>query len=419
MDDDIKVCCKCGKLINYFKRYAIDRHGNYYCSDDMDMASGNTLSDVCTRGEYDGTPYYQRETGIKSPIKIKEELDRYVIGQEQAKIILSTAVYNHYKRLSINDGGGAIDKSNIMMLGPTGSGKTYIVRTLAKLLDIPLAIVSANSLTEAGYKGDDVQSILSKLLYAAGNDEFKAERGIIFIDEIDKIAKKESTVRDIGGEGVQQALLKIIEGSVVEINISEKDNVVHNGKALNGTTRIDTSNILFICGGAFPGIEDIIAGRLNKRTSSVGFGSEVSGREDNRANIMFDVKPEDLRKFGMIPEFIGRCPVIAPLEEITEEYLKRILTEPENSIIGQYQKLMGLSGIELTFTDAALEAIAHKAVERGTGARSLRGIMEEVLREPMYYGPAAVKKGVREIIIDADCVNGVGSAKVAGSIDIH
>ena len=409
MCDELKVCCKCGNIIDYAHRYMVDRYGNYYCAQDM-PGFNVSLSELCA--EQSGgisSCIYNDEIGIKSPVELKAELDEYIIGQNRTKMILSTAVYNHYKRLRDK----TIDKSNVFMLGPTGSGKTYMVKTLAKLLNVPLVIVSATNLTEAGYKGKDVQSILSRLLREAGNDELKAESGIIFIDEIDKIAKKESSAtRDIGGEGVQQALLKIIEGCVEEIEVSESDNLVYNGRTVSEKTRIDTTNILFICGGAFPGIEDIIRKRLDAGTSSIGFGA-AAGHTEPEENVMLKVTTDDLNEFGMIKEFIGRCPVIAPLEELTTEALRKILTEPKNALIGQYQTLMEMSGIKLTFTDEALNEIARKAIEKGTGARSLRGIMEEVLAETMYYGPTAAKKGIREIIIGADCVNG-GSAKAVG-----
>ena len=423
------LCTECGRPLDFTKSYMIFQKDKYFCPQCTSMIFMGDNGEKFRGSDYvyyddmeeKAAPEYTESVPVQgemmTPVQIKTELDKYVIGQEKTKKILSTAVYNHYLRTANPD--QELEKSNVMMLGPTGSGKTYIVRTLAKLLDVPFITVTATDFTSAGFVGDDVGMILTRLYNEAGNDEQRTEKGIVFIDEIDKLAAKPCAGRDVGGEAVQQALLKIIEGSVEEVDIAPQN----LGWGIFGMQRtkavIDTSNILFICGGAFPGIEEIVNRRLNKGTSSVGFGSEVSCREDNRANIMFDVKPEDLKQFGMIPEFIGRCPVIAPLEEITEAYLKRILTEPKNSIVGQYQKLMEYDGIKLTFTDAALEAIAHKAVERGTGARSLRGIMEEVLREPMYYGPAAVKKGVREIIIDADCVNGVGSAKVAGSIDIR
>ena len=410
MCDELKVCCKCGNIIDYAHRYMVDRYGNYYCAQDM-PGLNVSLSELCAEqsGGISSCIYNNDEIGIKSPVELKAELDEYIIGQNRTKMILSTAVYNHYKRLRDR----TIDKSNIFMLGPTGSGKTYMVKTLAKLLNVPLVIVSATNLTEAGYKGKDVQSILSRLLREAGNDELKAESGIIFIDEIDKIAKKESSAtRDIGGEGVQQALLKIIEGCVEEIEVSESDNLVYNGRTVSEKTRIDTTNILFICGGAFPGIEDIIRKRLDAGTSSIGFGA-AAGHNEPEENVMLKVTTDDLNEFGMIKEFIGRCPVIAPLEELTAEALRKILTEPKNALIGQYQTLMEMSGIKLTFTDEALNEIARKAIEKGTGARSLRCIMEEVLAETMYYGPTAAKKGIREIIIDADCVNG-GSAKAVG-----
>lgn len=320
---------------------------------------------------------------LPAPHKIKASLDEYVIGQNHAKKVISVAVYNHYKRVitdSMDD--IEIDKSNMLMIGPTGSGKTYLVKTLARLLNVPLAITDATALTEAGYIGDDVESVLSKLLAAADNDVEKAERGIVFIDEIDKIAKKKNTnSRDVSGESVQQAMLKILEGSDVEVPVGASSK-----NAMVPTTTINTRNILFICGGAFPDLEEIIKKRLSKH-SSIGFQADLKDKFDNDPNLLQKVTIEDLREFGMIPEFIGRLPVIYSLSALTEDMLVQILKEPKNAIIKQYQKLLALDEVELLFDDSALRAIAKRAMEKNTGARALRSIIEEIMLDIMYEIP--------------------------------
>ena len=320
---------------------------------------------------------------LPAPHIIKAQLDDYVIGQAYAKKVISVAVYNHYKRvaqLKVDD--IEIEKSNMLMLGPTGSGKTYLVKTLAKLLNVPLAITDATSLTEAGYIGDDVESVLSKLLAAADNDVERAERGIVFIDEIDKIAKKKSTNnRDVSGESVQQGLLKLLEGSEVEIPVGATSK-----NAMVPLTTINTKNILFICGGAFPDIDKIIKARLNKQ-SSIGFRADLKDKYDEDPNLLQKVTVEDLREFGMIPEFIGRLPVMYALEGLTREMLVQILVEPKNAILKQYQKLLDLDEVELRFDDTALDAIAEKALEKKTGARALRAIIEEFMLDIMYEIP--------------------------------
>jgi ATP-dependent Clp protease ATP-binding subunit ClpX len=320
---------------------------------------------------------------IPAPHIIKRQLDDYVIGQEHAKKVISVAVYNHYKRVAANAMDDIeIEKSNMLMIGPTGCGKTYLVKTLAKLLNVPLAITDATSLTEAGYIGDDVESVVSKLLAAADNDVEKAERGIIFIDEIDKIAKKKSTNnRDVSGESVQQGMLKLLEGSEVEVPVGAT-----NKNAMVPLTTINTKNILFICGGAFPDLEKIIKSRLNKK-SSIGFGADLKDKYDGDANILQKVTVEDLREFGMIPEFIGRLPVIYSLEGLTKEMLVQVLKEPKNAILKQYKKLLALDEVDLIFDDGALEAIAEKALEKKTGARALRAIIEEFMLDIMYEIP--------------------------------
>ncbi len=321
---------------------------------------------------------------LPAPHKIKQHFDEHVIGQEHAKKILSVAVYNHYKRVFDKeaDDGVAIEKSNVLMLGPTGCGKTYLVKTLAKMLKVPLAITDATALTEAGYIGDDVESVLSKLLAAADNDVDRAEHGIVFIDEIDKIAKKRNTnSRDVSGESVQQGLLKLLEGSLVEVPVGATSK-----NAMVPLYTINTSNILFICGGAFPELEKIIARRLNS-TGTMGFGSELKDRFKDDPDLLSKVTVEDLREFGMIPEFLGRLPIVCPLEQLTEDMLVQVLTEPKNAILKQYQKLLRMDEVDLVFDDEALRMIAKKAAEKKIGARALRAIIEEYMLDIMYEIP--------------------------------
>ncbi|MBQ8803179.1 MAG: ATP-dependent Clp protease ATP-binding subunit ClpX [Tyzzerella sp.] len=320
---------------------------------------------------------------IPAPHKIKGQLDEYVIGQEHAKKAMSVAVYNHYKRVATDTMDDIeIEKSNMLMIGPTGSGKTYLVKTLARLLDVPLAIADATSLTEAGYIGDDIESVLSKLLAAADNDVEKAERGIVFIDEIDKLAKKRNaSQRDVSGESVQQGLLKLLEGSEVEVPVG-----ANSKNAMVPLETINTKNILFICGGAFPDLEEIIKERLNKH-SSMGFIADLKDKYDNEKDILSKVTVEDLRKFGMIPEFIGRLPIIFTLQGLNEDMLVKILKEPKNAILKQYQKLLALDEVKLEFDDEALRTIAEKAMKKDTGARALRSIIEEFMLDIMYEIP--------------------------------
>ncbi|MCR4756814.1 ATP-dependent Clp protease ATP-binding subunit ClpX [Butyrivibrio sp. INlla18] len=320
---------------------------------------------------------------IPAPHKIKAKLDEYVIGQDQAKKVMSVAVYNHYKRVATDTMDDIeIEKSNILLLGPTGSGKTYLVKTLAKLLDVPLAIADATSLTEAGYIGDDIESVVSKLLAASGNDVEKTEHGIIFIDEIDKIAKKKNTTsRDVSGESVQQGMLKLLEGSNVEVPVG-----AGSKNAMVPLTTVNTRNILFICGGAFPDLEEIITQRLNKKTS-IGFDADLKDKYEDDPNLLSNVTVEDLKKFGMIPEFLGRLPIICTLQALDKEMLIQILKEPKNAILKQYQKLLALDEVDLRFDDSALEAIAEKALEKDTGARALRAIIEDFMLDIMYEIP--------------------------------
>ena len=327
---------------------------------------------------------------IPAPHIIKSKLDQYVIGQEQAKKVISVAVYNHYKRVFEHTSPDAqqfgtdveIEKSNILMIGPTGSGKTYLVKTLAKLLDVPLAIADATSLTEAGYIGDDIESVISKLLAAAGNDVERAEMGIVFIDEIDKIAKKKSTsTRDVSGESVQQELLKLLEGASVEVPVG-----TNQKNAMTPMETINTDNILFICGGAFPDLENIIKERLTEQ-ASIGFNADLKDKFDKDPDLLSRVTNKDLRNFGMIPEFLGRLPVTVTLQGLTKEFLVRILKEPKNAILKQYEKLLKMDEVELSFDDDALEWIAEEALKKETGARALRAILEEFMLDIMYEIP--------------------------------
>lgn len=321
---------------------------------------------------------------IPAPHKIKEKLDDYIVGQEHAKKVVSVAVYNHYKRIANAKPGDEveIEKSNMLMIGPTGSGKTYLVKTLAKLLDVPLAITDATSLTEAGYIGDDIESVVSKLLAAADNDVEKAEKGIIFIDEIDKIAKKKNAHnRDVSGESVQQGMLKLLEGADIEVPVG-----ANSKNAMVPLVTVNTGNILFICGGAFPDLTDIIKERLTK-TSTMGFQGELKDRFDKDKNLLQKVTVEDLRNFGMIPEFLGRLPIIFTLNGLDKEMLVKVLKEPKNAILKQYQKLLSLDEVELLFEEVALEAIAEKALLKDTGARALRAILEEFMLDIMYEIP--------------------------------
>ena len=363
-------------------------------------------------------------SSLQPPHKIKAQLDRYVIGQERSKKIISVGVYNHYKRIIAEQKAEErtkkekgkipdpnvpqpveIQKSNMLMIGPTGSGKTYLVQTLARLLNVPLAITDATSLTEAGYIGDDIESVVSKLLANADNDVERAEHGIIFIDEIDKIAKKRNAnQRDVSGEAVQQGMLKLLEGAEIEVPVGATSK-----NAMVPLKTINTKNILFICGGAFPDLEDIIKERLNKR-SSIGFQADLRDKYDNDPDILQKVTVEDLRKFGMIPEFLGRLPIIFSLEKLTEDMLVRILHEPQNAILRQYEALLELDEVKLEFEEDALRAIARKAMERDTGARALRSIIEEFMMDIMYEIPK--DDSIGRVIITKEYIEHTGGPRI-------
>lgn len=340
---------------------------------------------------------------LPQPHIIKQGLDEYVIGQDFAKKVISVAVYNHYKRISSkNDNEVAIEKSNILLLGPTGSGKTYLVQTLARLLNVPLAIADATSLTEAGYIGDDIESVLSKLLSEAKNNVKKAEAGIVFVDEIDKLAKKKNAhQRDVSGESVQQGMLKLLEGAKIEVPIGASSK-----NAMVPLATMNTQNILFICGGAFPGIEDVIKERLNKQ-SSMGFLADLKDKYDDEDDILKYVTSDDVRKYGMIPEFIGRLPIICHLSELSKENLIRILNEPKNAILKQYKKLLEMDEVDLCFSDDALDTIAQMAVKRKTGARALRSIIEEFMLDIMYEIPK--DDNIGKVTITGDYITGKSS----------
>ena len=339
---------------------------------------------------------------IPAPHKIKEQLDEYVIGQEYAKKVISVAVYNHYKRVATKTMDQIeIEKSNMLMIGPTGSGKTYLVKTLAKILNVPLAIADATSLTEAGYIGDDIESVISKLLAAADNDVERAEQGIVFIDEIDKIAKKQnSNSRDVSGESVQQGMLRLLEGADVEVPVGAMSK-----NAMVPLTTVNTRNILFICGGAFPDLEEIIKQRLHKNTG-IGYGADLKDKYSKDKDILEKVTVEDLKKFGMIPEFIGRLPIIYSLQGLTKDMLIQILKEPKNAILKQYQKLLDLDEVKLEFDDGALEAIAEKALKKDTGARALRAIIEEFMLDIMYEIPK--DDNIGRVTITREYIEGTG-----------
>ncbi|MCI8731765.1 MAG: ATP-dependent Clp protease ATP-binding subunit ClpX [Lachnospiraceae bacterium] len=410
LPNDIHICSDCMQ-----KSFDAMKNSNINYKDLMNLTSANVIDLSTLYGQVPQNQKIKKKEpkkkepakaldikDIPAPHKIKAQLDDYVIGQEHAKKVMSVAVYNHYKRVATDTMDEiAIEKSNMLMIGPTGSGKTYLVKTLARLLDVPLAIADATSLTEAGYIGDDIESVVSKLLAAADNDVEKAEQGIIFIDEIDKLAKKRNTnQRDVSGEAVQQGLLKLLEGSDIEVPVGASSK-----NAMVPLTTVNTRNILFICGGAFPDLEKIIKERLNEQ-SSIGFRADLKDKYDNDPELLSKVTIEDVRTFGMIPEFIGRLPIIFTLSGLDQSMLIQILKEPKNAILKQYQKLLALDEVRLDFEDGALEAIADKALERKTGARALRAILEEFMLDIMYEIPK--DDNIGEVVITREYIEGNG-----------
>ena len=399
-NDDQVRCSFCNKTQNQVRKLIAGPNGAYICDECVDVCAEIIEEEFEYENGREWNPF--SDINLLKPEEIKAFLDEYVIGQDEAKKVLSVAVYNHYKRvMSGKELGVELGKSNILMLGPTGSGKTLLAQTLARQLNVPFAIADATALTEAGYVGEDVENILLKLIQAADYDIEKAERGIIYIDEIDKIAKKKNTSqRDVSGESVQQGMLKLLEGSEVEVPVG-----ANSKNAMVPLTTVNTKNILFICGGAFPDLEQIIKERLMKN-SSIGFGADLKDKYDHDKKILEKVTTEDLRNFGMIPEFLGRLPIVFTLQGLDEEMMVQILKEPKNAILKQYQKLLALDEVNLKFDDGALHAIARKAMKKDTGARALRAIIEEFMLDIMYEIPK--DDNIGEVIITKEYIEGTG-----------